>query len=214
MFMEFNEKQLQIMEKALMVFADQGYDAASVRDIAQQAEVNVAMISYYFGSKEKLLEAIFKNQTELMKIRIESILQNKSEHPSAKVDQIIDAYIDVIVKNKKFYRLMIREQILLREGTLCEYLRALKAQNKQLIFSAIRKGQKAGFFQKNIDIHMLAATLFGSVHHIFSNHKFTCEAYKIPEDDETLFYQVAIRKLRDHLKTMFKAFLTYGITKD
>jgi AcrR family transcriptional regulator len=212
--MEFNEMQLQIMEKALLIFADKGYDNASVRDIAQKAGVNVAMISYYFGSKEKLLEAIFKNQTQLMKLKIESILHEKSADPGRKVDLIIDAYIEVIVKNKRFYRLMIREQVLLREGALCDSMRALKAQNKKLIFSAIRKGQKDGYFQKNIDTHMLAATLFGTVHHVFSNHKFTCEAYKIPEDNEALFYQTVIRKLSDHLKTMFKAFLTYGITKN
>jgi len=39
---------------------ENGFDGTSVRDIAQKAGVNLAMISYYFGSKEKLLEALIE----------------------------------------------------------------------------------------------------------------------------------------------------------
>ncbi len=51
--MEYNEKQLQILEVAEKLFAANGFDGTSIRDIASEAEVNIAMISYYFGSKEK-----------------------------------------------------------------------------------------------------------------------------------------------------------------
>ena len=44
------------MEAAEELFAEKGFSGTSVRDIADAADVNVAMISYYFGSKEKMLE--------------------------------------------------------------------------------------------------------------------------------------------------------------
>ena len=50
---EFNEKQLEILQVAEQLFAEEGFDGTSVRDIAKKANVNIAMISYYFGSKEK-----------------------------------------------------------------------------------------------------------------------------------------------------------------
>lgn len=46
--MEWNEKQLHILNAAEDLFANKGFEGTSVRDIAQKAEVNVAMISYYF----------------------------------------------------------------------------------------------------------------------------------------------------------------------
>ncbi|RYD90762.1 MAG: TetR/AcrR family transcriptional regulator, partial [Sphingobacteriales bacterium] len=58
--MAYNEKQLQIMRTAESLFAQKGYDGASVRDIAEAAGVNSAMISYYFGSKEGLIKALFE----------------------------------------------------------------------------------------------------------------------------------------------------------
>ncbi|HNO01068.1 MAG TPA: TetR family transcriptional regulator, partial [Chitinophagaceae bacterium] len=43
------------MKKAEKLFAEKGYNGTSVRDIAEKAGINLAMVSYYFGSKEKLL---------------------------------------------------------------------------------------------------------------------------------------------------------------
>ncbi|HNP53387.1 MAG TPA: TetR family transcriptional regulator [Ferruginibacter sp.] len=49
-----SDKRQHIIENAEILFADKGFEGTSVRDIAKQAGVNLAMISYYFGSKEKL----------------------------------------------------------------------------------------------------------------------------------------------------------------
>ena len=63
--MEYSEKQVQIMEAAEKLFAEKGFNGTSVRDIAETADVNLAMISYYFGSKDKLLEAMFTYRGEV-----------------------------------------------------------------------------------------------------------------------------------------------------
>jgi AcrR family transcriptional regulator len=208
---ELNDKQRQIMERALEVFAEKGFDSASVRDIAQRADVNVAMISYYFGSKEKLLEAIFLSHTGIMTQKIEAIIQSKTYEPLEKVDLLIDTYISVIIENRTFHRLMMREQVLVKDGPLYTYIRDMKRRNKALIEIAVKAGQKAGIFQKHIDVSMLSVTLIGSVNHFFSNYKFVCEEIKIKTTDDE-FDMRAIEKLRVHIKIMFKAFLTYGIS--
>ena len=52
-----NRQERSILIEAEKLFSEQDFDAVSVRDIAKEANVNIAMISYYFGSKEKLFEA-------------------------------------------------------------------------------------------------------------------------------------------------------------
>jgi TetR/AcrR family transcriptional regulator len=47
----------EILAAAIGLFARKGFSATGVREIAQQAKVNIAMISYYFGSKRGILEA-------------------------------------------------------------------------------------------------------------------------------------------------------------
>jgi len=61
--MNYSEKQLQIIGTAERLFSTKGFDGTSVRDIADEAGVNIAMISYYFGSKEKLMEALFERRS-------------------------------------------------------------------------------------------------------------------------------------------------------
>ena len=73
--MEFSEKQMQIMEVAEDLFAEKGFNGTSIRDIAERAQVNLAMVSYYFGSKEKLLEALFAYRGESMKVKLEGIVE-------------------------------------------------------------------------------------------------------------------------------------------
>lgn len=209
---EYSEKQLLIMRKALEVFAEKGYDSASVRDIAHAADVNVAMISYYFGSKDKLLEEIFKSHTVSMKHKIESIIHSTTHDAFEKVDLLIDTYVNVIMENRSFHRLMIREQVLIKEGPLYDYIRDMKSQNRRLIEVAVKSGQKAGIFQKNVDISLLATTLIGSAHNFFANYKFICDEKNIKNIQDEQYDPKLVEKFRNHLKVMFKAFLTYGIS--
>lgn len=48
----------RILEAATRLFAKQCYAATGMRELAQEAGVNLATINYHFGSKEKVLEAI------------------------------------------------------------------------------------------------------------------------------------------------------------
>src|SRR5512132_693882 len=109
--MEYNEKQIQIMEAAEKLFAEQGFSGTSVRDIAEAADVNLAMISYYFGSKEKLMEAMFIHRGQYLRIQLENILHNNTLTSLQKVERLIDDYIERIFKKQCFHKIMVREQM-------------------------------------------------------------------------------------------------------
>jgi AcrR family transcriptional regulator len=50
----------KIMEVARVLFADKGFEATSVREIAKAAEVNVAAVNYHYSNKENLLQEILQ----------------------------------------------------------------------------------------------------------------------------------------------------------
>ena len=52
------DKREKIIQSATELFIKQGFEGTSVREIATDADVNVALINYYFGSKEKLFESV------------------------------------------------------------------------------------------------------------------------------------------------------------
>jgi len=58
------DRRQQILEAALAVFAEQGFDGATTKDIAARAEVTHGLIYFYFDSKEDLFLAAFEHEAE------------------------------------------------------------------------------------------------------------------------------------------------------
>ena len=50
---KISDKRDYILDVAERLFAEQGFEAISIREISKAADINIAMVSYYFGSKEK-----------------------------------------------------------------------------------------------------------------------------------------------------------------
>lgn len=57
------ESRERIFHAAERLFAERGFEGVSVRDIVQEAGVNLAAVSYHFGSKSQLLLAVFRRRT-------------------------------------------------------------------------------------------------------------------------------------------------------
>lgn len=213
--MSYNEKQIQIIELAEELFASRGFDGTSVRDISQAAGVNLAMVSYYFGSKEKLLEAIFEYRIQSTSLQLESLINDTRIAPLQKIYTFIDHYTDRLFRNQSFYKLMLREQLRQLENTeLREIIYKSKLKNFDLISRLIGQGQKMGLFKKKIDISLMVSTLTGSSNQIFFNQSFYRRANKMTAMPEEEFQKLLKKKIRLHLKSMFKAILTNDTEHD
>ena len=206
--MEYNDKQVQIMETAETLFAEKGFNGTSVRDIADKAQVNLAMISYYFGSKDKLLEALFSYRGEHIKLKLESMIGDKSFSSFEKMDLLIDHYLEKIMIQQCFSRIMIREQVMNHTGTTAQLIIQMKKRNQELISKLIHQGQKQGEFKKNIDIPLMMATLVGTASHLIATQHYYREINNLQSMNDEDFQKHLKKKLSQHLKKLFKAILT------
>ncbi|MGN6293588.1 MAG: TetR family transcriptional regulator [Chitinophagaceae bacterium] len=205
----YNEKQVQIMEAAEKLFADKGFEGTSVRDIAEGAGVNLAMISYYFGSKEKLMEAMFTYRGTSSLLQLEEMVQDKTLTPIQKVDKLIDRYIEKLLTNQCFHRVVVREQMVNNNGFISDKLQEIKRLNQALIKELIAQGQRNGDFKKHVDIPLLMITLVGTVSHLITTQHFYREINNLQSLTEEEFQKHIRKKLSHHLKAIFKATLMY-----
>ncbi|HEX2846632.1 MAG TPA: TetR family transcriptional regulator [Chitinophagaceae bacterium] len=205
----YNEKQIQIMEAAEKLFADKGFEGTSVRDIAEDAGVNQAMISYYFGSKEKLMEAMFTYRGTSSLLQLEEMVQDKTLTPIQKVDKLIDRYIEKLLTNQCFHRVVVREQMVNNNGFISDKLQEIKRLNQALIKELIAQGQRNGDFKKHVDIPLLMITLVGTVSHLITTQHFYREINNLQSLTEEEFQKHIRKKLSHHLKAIFKATLMY-----
>ncbi len=208
--MEFTEKQLQILEIAETLLAAKGFEGTSVRDIAEKAGINVAMISYYFGSKEKLLEALFKSRIGSVQVRMENLIKDQSLSPLQKINLLIDEYVERVLQHENFFKIMVTEQLITKNPSVLSSLKQLKLRNVELITQLIKEGQKKNMFRKTVDVVMMVNTMIGTVWQTTMNRDFYFELHPAPAGSTDSANTILIkRKLSIHIKALFKVILTH-----
>lgn len=89
----------KIKEAARTVFTKKGYAATRTRDIAEEAGINLALLNYYFRSKEKLFELVMAEKVAKLFGVIAPIVNNEKTSLDEKVTLIVDAYITMLGQN-------------------------------------------------------------------------------------------------------------------
>src|SRR5258708_33102795 len=135
------DKREHILVVAEELFGEKGFDGTSVRDIAQAAGVNLAMISYYFGSKEKLLESLIVYRTEYAYGILEELNKNESLSSWDKIDRLVEFYVDRILNNLRFHNIMYAESTSARSNEIMEKIIHIKMRNLEQITKIITDGR-------------------------------------------------------------------------
>ncbi|MES2775022.1 MAG: TetR family transcriptional regulator [Bacteroidota bacterium] len=205
--MEFNDKQIEILETAERLFAAKGFDGTSVREIAKEANINLASISYYFGSKEKLMEAIFNYRINNAWFAVKTLVDDHSLSPIKKMDMLVDSVIDRISEKECFHRIMVRQQIIAKDDIVTKLINESRARNIEIINEIIRDGQQQKLFKKKIDTPLLVITMIGTIYQMMNTQDFYRQVHKLESLDETAFQHHIRLVLKAHLKTIFKTIL-------
>jgi len=105
----------RILQVAAEVFADSGFEKATVREICMRASVNVAAINYHFGDKENLYIQVLKYCKALAFEKYPSDLDTKkTDPPELKLKAFIRSFVFRILDNgpsSLFGRLVCREYV-------------------------------------------------------------------------------------------------------
>lgn len=83
-----------ILDIAEIEFASRGFTGTSLRDIAERAEVNQAMVNYYFGTKQQLFEEVFKRrglQISQRRLELLDALEREPKPPS--INSLVHAFL-------------------------------------------------------------------------------------------------------------------------
>src|SRR5574337_550190 len=88
-----NSTRDRILGAAEKLFAERGFDGASLRQLTSAAGVNLAAVNYHFGSKEKLVEEVFRRRLDALNTaRLAALAELGSTHP-ATLEEVLAAYI-------------------------------------------------------------------------------------------------------------------------
>lgn len=94
------ETEAKVLEAAREVFQRKGYSGARMDDIANEAGVNKALVHYYFRSKEKLFDKVFKEALAQFIQRVVKIL-NSDLPLDVKIYKTVDMYSSMLQHNRQ-----------------------------------------------------------------------------------------------------------------
>ncbi len=202
----YMDKKQQIIEAAIELFAQKGFEGTSIRDLAAKADVNVAMVNYYFGSKEKLFEALVEVKAASARGTLEELLNDKTLSSIEKIDRIIDSYIDRLFSHRKFHRLIHQELIMNQREALQDSITTLLLPNSLYIKSIINEGIENGQF-KQVDVMLTMVSLIGTINQMLLSKKYCLKLLNkdddyVPYDDPEFRQRVSV-----HLKGLMRAHL-------
>lgn len=106
----------QILDTAEEFFSNLGYAATSIRRIAEKADVNPALVHYYFGNKKSLLQTVMERALEPL---VHAIAAMKNG-PDSSPEIIARLLLSMVAEHPNIPRLMIRE-VLLPGGEMQQY---------------------------------------------------------------------------------------------
>ena len=164
------DKKEHIINKAIELFAEKGFEGTSIRDLAAKAEVNVAMVNYYFGSKEKLFEAMVELKAAYLKGVIEEVSKDNSLNEIQKLDRIVESYVNKMFSNRLFHRIIHQELMVHQRENIQDSIINIVSPNSLAIRNLIESGIRKGTFRK-VDAPLVIASIFGTFNHVLLSKK-------------------------------------------
>lgn len=203
--MERIDKRTSILEAAEKLFSELGYEGTSTRQIAKESGANMAMINYYFGSKEGVFMEIMSKRIADFKEHLNSISKGGGTGME-KLLKVVEGYATRILCNHTFHKMMHRELSLPQRPEMFSNIENAMAENQLVIETIVNAGITDGSFRQ-IDVRMLILTLMGTISKVaISPAKITSGTgldINNPRDRK-----VITERLIAHLKDLITIYLT------
>ena len=91
----------RILDAAEHLFMAHGYEGTSMRQITGEASVNLAAVNYHFGSKESLMQEVFRRRLDWLneeRMRVLNVLEKEAAGKPLKPSQIVDGFFGTLLR--------------------------------------------------------------------------------------------------------------------
>ncbi len=162
--MAAEDKPRLILDAAVRVFASRGYESSRVGDVAKEAGVAYGLVYHYYGSKEAVLEAVFREAWGRLLAAValaEQTGQNAPEQLSLVVKIVLRSWRD----DPDLVRLLVRE--ITRNPHIQDELDEI-GQAFASLERIVLRGQEEGTFRGEVDAKLAAWMLYGALEEVLT----------------------------------------------
>ncbi|MGH2761568.1 MAG: TetR/AcrR family transcriptional regulator [Thermoleophilaceae bacterium] len=159
------ERRAAILDSALSVFADRGYHASSIDDIAREAGISKALIYEHFSSKQELYAELIQHHADELFERIAAAIERAGRAGAARLTVGVGAFYEFVEDHRVAWRMLFRE---VTDADVAAVLDRILAQVTALVAALIAedpgaRAQGDDETTREQAIQMLAQMVVGSV---------------------------------------------------
>lgn len=192
---KFSEKQIHILDVAEKLIAKKGFEGTSVRDISSEAKINVAMISYYFGSKEKMMSYLYRYRVQKTRESFAEFAEIiKEGKPEMQMKELVKYVVNQLFKYNYFHGFVTQE--LRHTEHLKDDLLEFYTTFTTKIDEVIKKGVASGVFTNAPKPEDILTIIVGAALFVIRNRNFY-ELYVSGQEEHYL--QEAEKKIMANL---------------
>jgi AcrR family transcriptional regulator len=126
------ERRAQLLDVGRRVFAERGYEAASIEEIANRAGVSKPVVYEHFGGKEGLYAVVVDRETQRLLTRITESLVG--DNPHVLLQQAADALLSYIEEESDGFRILVRDSpVAQSSGTFASLIGDVASQVEHLL---------------------------------------------------------------------------------
>jgi len=154
-----------IMDAALRIFAEKGFQNATITEISKEAGVSEATVYEYFGTKEDLLFAIPERITkDTFEASAKVIPYIKGVE--GKIRAILLFYIQLYQSNPNYSALVLL-QLMSNKRFRQTPAHAAIRKSSHVLLDCIREGTADGTFKKDTNPYLVRSMFMGTIEHLF-----------------------------------------------
>jgi len=174
----FDRRLAEILDYATDLFAEKGYEGASMRDLSRLSGISLAGLYYYFESKEKLLYSIQQHTFQTIMERLRQRLAT-SEDPETRIRIFVQNHVDYSVARQKAMKVLAHEDDVLKNSYGAE-LAATKREYYRICIALVDELAKAeglkstgvnGGAAGGIGVRTAVMGLFGTMNWLYTWYK-------------------------------------------
>ena len=179
---EFTERQIEIMEAAILRIDKFGIQELTIKNLASDLSLSEAALYRHFKSKNEILLGLLTYFILEMNERIATILADKENQPSVLLKQIFASQLNTFIQKPAIVSVIFSEGIFQFNKELSEKVSAMMTLMQKNINELIIRGQREGVYGKLLGAEPITTIIMGSMRMVVLKWKLSGNKSNLVKD--------------------------------
>jgi len=159
----------KILMTAAKLFADKGFEATSMREIAESCELTKPALYYYFQDKNTLFAEII-NAIADYSVKFLTEIYQSDKDPINKLYDIVIMQVTRLKQNPEITKFLINAPIRnIPNETKVEFYKQMQ-KNKEMLINIITEGKEKGYLKSDLDVNAFLYCYVGGINQFIIDH--------------------------------------------